>query len=283
MHTHTRTKLHLTPSPEVELGYCRCVLCAHCAIKRWSGVRAAERVLCGDEENAGHAPQTPSVSLLHHALMRHLCESWPSVRLSLTLVPPVTALNNNNNRPKNALSTQSGSCFTSVTALSCLCVSGQQMLIQLLLTVAEGDVKKKKSVGWPEHFTSKTGDTTNDGLSSSFTKYTTCELCHIVLVMSVRCRDCTTLTGPGSPGIRHLLSLTLCIIKACDCWIKWPSRPCNSMPHLQPQAPQLIWQDAASVARLQLTIARLGEQKPTMYLIGHGGCAGTPTVPVWPL
>lgn len=155
-------------------------------------MRAAERVLCGDEENAGHAPQTSSVSLLHHTLMRHLCESWPSVRLSLTLVPPVTALNNNNNNlPKNALSTQSGSCFTSNTALSCRCVSGQQMPIQLLLTVAEGDVKR--SAGWPEQFTSKTSDTTKDGLrvSTSFTKYPTCELCRLVLVMSVRCRDCT--------------------------------------------------------------------------------------------
>lgn len=45
----------------------------------------------------------------------------------------------------------------------------------------------------------------------------------------------------------------------------------------------MILQDAVSDARLQLTIALLGEQRPALCLTGHGGCAGTPNVPVWPL
>lgn len=73
-----------TPCAKVEPGYYRCVWCAHCAIKRRSGVQAEERVLCGEEQNVEHTPQTSSVSLLDHTLMRHLCESWASVRLSLS-------------------------------------------------------------------------------------------------------------------------------------------------------------------------------------------------------
>lgn len=50
-------------------------------MKRGAGGRV-ERVYCGDEEGAGCVPQTSSVSTLDHTLMRHLCGSEPSVRLS---------------------------------------------------------------------------------------------------------------------------------------------------------------------------------------------------------
>lgn len=49
------------------------------------GCEDVERVYCGEEESAGHAPQTLSVSVLDHALMRHLCESQPSARLADTV------------------------------------------------------------------------------------------------------------------------------------------------------------------------------------------------------
>lgn len=90
MCTHTYAQLHLslwltlpTHSPEVEpdiIGvFCVCSLCNK---EKRSGERCVERVLCGEEESADHAPQTSSVSLLDHTLMRHLCESRPAVRFS---------------------------------------------------------------------------------------------------------------------------------------------------------------------------------------------------------
>lgn len=55
-----------------------------------------------------------------------------------------------------------------------------------------------------------------------------------------------------------------------------PRQSCNWMPHLQPQAPHMTLQDGQSTARLQLTICVLGQLGATVYLIGHGGCAGLP-------
>lgn len=130
------------PSAEVEPGYYRCVWSAHCAIKRRSGVQAEERVLCGEEQNMGHTPQTSSVSLLDHTLMRHLCESWASVRPSMTLVPPVTGLNNNNNLLKMPLAPNQKCCFPLTTVLSCQCVYGHQVPFEQLYTVGEGYCKK---------------------------------------------------------------------------------------------------------------------------------------------
>lgn len=55
-----------------------------------------------------------------------------------------------------------------------------------------------------------------------------------------------------------------------------PRQSCNWMPHLQPQAPHMTLQDGQSTARLELTICVLGQLGATVYLIGHGGCAGLP-------
>lgn len=154
-HTHTYTcsasQLHLAllanltlPPPSLSRGgsgYYRCVLCVfRRAIKRWSGVRDVERVLCGGEESAGHAPQTPSVSLLDHTLMRHLCESRPSVRLSDAGSDWKTTTTTAS--LKTLLAPNQGCCFTSNTEPSCRRVRDQQMPIHWLCTVGDGDCNK---------------------------------------------------------------------------------------------------------------------------------------------
>lgn len=54
------------------------------AIKRRSGVRGAERALCGSELSPNLAPQTTTVLVLDHSLMRSLCLSPLYVSLMLS-------------------------------------------------------------------------------------------------------------------------------------------------------------------------------------------------------
>ena len=100
-------------------------------------MRDAERVLCDEEESAGHASQTSSVSL-DHTLMRHLCESRPSVRPSDAGSDCRGYEKQQQTSQKTLLAPNQGCCFTSNTELSCRCVGDQQMPIHWLCTVVEG-------------------------------------------------------------------------------------------------------------------------------------------------